>query len=229
MQKLLITIDGPAGAGKSTVSRKLAQRLGYRYIDTGALYRGVALAVSHSGIDIQDDQGLALLCGSMQLEFRLTAHLSVLFLNGVDITNLIRTPAITELASIVSARPVVREHLLKLQLEMGRNKAAVFEGRDMGTAIFPQADIKFFLNASLKARALRRYNESCDQNSQTLTETEQSIRQRDAQDTNRLTAPLKPADDAVMIDSTRMSVRDVVAFMMAQIKSKFDGVNLVSL
>jgi len=219
MQKLLITIDGPAGAGKSTVSRQLAKRLGYRYVDTGALYRGVALAVSRSHTDPQDDPALALLCASLKLEFRLTENRSVLFSDGVNIENQIRTPAITALASIVSARPVVRKHLLKLQLEMGRNKAVVFEGRDMGTAVFPKADMKFFLDASLKTRALRRHNEADDQNSQTLTETERNIRQRDAQDANRQTAPLKPAEDAVKIDSTRMSVGEVVEFMLAQIKS----------
>ena len=222
MQQLLITIDGPAGAGKSTVSRKLAQRLGYRYIDTGALYRGVALAVSHSDIDQQDDQALARLCASLKLEFRLIENKSVLFLNGAAIENLIRTPAITALASIVSARPVVREHLLQFQIEMGRNKAVVFEGRDMGTVVFPKADIKFFLGASLHERALRRHNQVGDHNSQTLTEIELSIRQRDAQDANRQTAPLKPAEDAVTIDSTRMSAREVVEFMLARIKSKFE-------
>jgi len=223
MQKLLITIDGPAGAGKSTVSRKLAQCLGYRYIDTGALYRGVALTVSHSDIDMQDDPALAQLCASLKLEFRLVENRSAIFLNGVAIENLIRTPAIATLASIIASRPVVREHLLKLQLELGRNKAAVFEGRDMGTVVFPQADIKFFLDASIKERAFRRHNESGEQNSQTLTETELNIRQRDAQDANRLTAPLKPADDAVKIDSTRMPVSEVIEFMMARIKSEFDS------
>jgi len=223
MQKLLITLDGPAGAGKSTVSRKLAQRLGYRYIDTGALYRGVALAASHSNIDPQDDLALGKLCASLKLEFRLIENNSAIFLNSAAIAHLIRTPAITALASTVASRPVVREYLLKLQLEMGRNKAAVFEGRDMGTVVFPQADIKFFLDASIKARAFRRHNESGDQNGQTLTETELNIRQRDAQDANRLTAPLKPADDAVKIDSTRMSISEVVEFMLAQIKSEFDG------
>ncbi|MDM8544543.1 (d)CMP kinase [Desulfococcaceae bacterium HSG7] len=223
MQKLLITLDGPAGAGKSTVSRKLAQRLGYRYIDTGALYRGVALVVSHSKIDPQDDLALEQLCASLKLEFRLIENNSAIFLNGAAIAHLIRTPAITALASTVASRPVVREHLLKLQLEMGRNKAAVFEGRDMGTVVFPQADIKFFLDASIKERALRRHNESGDQNDQTLTETELNIRQRDAQDANRLTAPLKSADDAVKIDSTRMSISEVVEFMLAKIKSEFDS------
>ncbi len=223
MQPLLITIDGPAGAGKSTVSRKLAQHLGYRYIDTGALYRGVALAVCHSDIDQQDDQALAQLCASLTLEFRLTKNRSALFLNGINIACLIRTPTVTSLASIVSARDVVREHLLNLQLEMGRNKAAVFEGRDMGTVVFPKADVKFFLDASLKERALRRHNEVTEQNYQTLTEIEQSIRNRDTQDANRQTAPLKPASDAVKIDSTRMSAREVVEFMLEQIKFKFDG------
>lgn len=220
MQPLLVTIDGPAGAGKSTVSRQLAQRLGYRYIDTGALYRGVALAVRQSKIDPDDDQALGRLCASLKLEFQLAENESRLLLNGVDISDAIRTPEITAMASIISAKPVVRQHLLQIQLAMGRAKKAVFEGRDMGTVVFPHADVKFFLDADLSARAQRRHNQMQDQSTESLAETQTRIQQRDARDANRATAPLKAAENAVKIDSTRMSAIEVVDYMVAHIHSK---------
>ena len=217
MDKLLITIDGPAGAGKTTVSRALADRLGYRYIDTGALYRGIALAAKNQGIDPQNDDDLKRLCASLDLNFVKQDKGLGLFLNGEDISDRIRTPEITMMASAVSARPVVREFLLGLQKDLGREKAAVFEGRDMGTVVFPDADLKFFLDASTRTRARRRYEEQKSKNSQTLDEVEQDIQRRDHNDSTRDVAPLKPAEDAIVIDSTEMKVDDVVDFMVSHI------------
>ena len=217
MKKLLITIDGPAGAGKTTVSRALADRLGYRYIDTGALYRGIALAAKNRGVDPQDDKNLKLLCKDIDLNFVKQDKGLGLFLDGEDISDRIRTPEITMMASAVSARPVVREFLLGLQKDLGREKAAVFEGRDMGTVVFPEADLKFFLDASTRTRARRRYEEQKSKNSQTLDEVEQDIQLRDHNDSTRDVAPLKPAEDAIVIDSTEMKVDDVVDFMVSHI------------
>ena len=217
MKKLLITIDGPAGAGKTTVSRALADRLGYRYIDTGALYRGIALAAKNRGVDPQDDKNLKLLCKDIDLNFVKQDKGLGLFLDGEDISDRIRTPEITMMASAVSARPVVREFLLGLQKDLGREKAAVFEGRDMGTVVFPEADLKFFLDASTRTRARRRYEEQKSKNSQTLDEVEQDIQRRDHNDSTRDVAPLKPAEDAIVIDSTKMKVDDVVDFMVFHI------------
>ena len=219
MKKLLITIDGPAGAGKTTVSRALADRLEYRYIDTGALYRGIALAARNQGIDPQDDVGLNRLCASLDLDFVKHDKGLGLFLNGEDISDRIRTPEITMMASAVSARAVVREFLLDLQRDLGRDKAAVFEGRDMGTVVFPQADLKFFLDASTRTRASRRYEEQKSKNSQTLDEVERDIQRRDHNDSTRDVAPLKPAEDAIIIDSTEMKVDEVVDFMVSHIGS----------
>ena len=217
MKKLLITIDGPAGAGKTTVSRALADRLGYRYIDTGALYRGVALAAKIQGVDPRDDEGLKRLCKGIDLNFvKLEGGLG-LFLDGENISDRIRTPEITMMASAVSANPIVREFLLGLQKDLGREKAAVFEGRDMGTVVFPQADLKFFLDASTRARARRRYEEQKSKNSQTLDEVERDIQRRDHNDSTRDVAPLKPAADAIIIDSTEMDVDQVVDFMVSHI------------
>jgi cytidylate kinase len=218
LEKLLITIDGPAGAGKTTVSRALADRLGYRYIDTGALYRGFALAVKIQGIDPLDDDDLKRLCNNLDLKFVKQQKGLGLFLNGEDISERIRTPEITMLASAVSARPVVREFLLGLQKDLGREKAAVFEGRDMGTVVFPEADLKFFLNASTRTRARRRYEEQKSKNSQTLDEVEREIQQRDHNDSTRDVAPLKPAADAIVIDSTKMKVTEVVDVMVSHIR-----------
>jgi len=221
LPKLIITIDGPAGAGKTTVSKKLAEVLDYQYIDTGALYRAVALAAQKKGpasLGSNDDQVLAELCRNLQLEFKSGPKGLVLFCDGIDITDKIRTPEISMLASTISARPVVRKALLGLQRKMGEKKQAVFEGRDMGTVIFPDADLKFFLEASCAVRALRRFKELGDTCTQTLKEVEEDILQRDNQDSTRGAAPLKPAKDAIKIDSTVLSADQVVEKMLFSIK-----------
>jgi cytidylate kinase len=159
MKKLLITIDGPAGAGKTTVSRTLADRLGYRYIDTGALYRGVAYEVKNQGVDPDNGIEMADLCRRLQLSFKTEEKGLRLYSRQTDISDHIRTPEISMLASSVSAKSVVRKYLLNVQRNIGLKKAAVFEGRDMGTVVFPGADVKFFLDAALTTRALRRYQE----------------------------------------------------------------------
>ncbi len=213
----MITIDGPAGAGKTTVSRALADRLGYRYIDTGALYRGVALAAQIREVDPQDDGALKSLCTGLDLNFIQHQDGLRLYLNGEDISDRIRTPEITMLASAISARPVVRAFLLALQKDLGAEKDAVFEGRDMGTVVFPEADVKFFLDASPRTRAQRRYAEQKSKSSQTLDEVERDIQRRDRNDSTRDVAPLKPAADAIVIDSTQMGVDEVVNFMVSRI------------
>ena len=213
MKKLLITIDGPAGAGKTTVSRNLADRLGYKYVDTGALYRGVAFEAVKSGIDPDNDTDLEKLCNNLDMKFVREKKGLRLVSNRVDITDLIRTPEITMLASAVSAKPVVRNSLLNLQRDMGKEKAAVFEGRDMGTVVFPDADIKFFLDASHEIRAVRRHKEISLKTGQTLEEVKKDMKRRDTNDSTRTLAPLKPAGDAIVIDSTNLSVERVVELM----------------
>lgn len=219
VKKLLITIDGPAGAGKTTVSRLLAGRLGYRYIDTGALYRGVAVAASRRTIDPQDDAALGRLLEGIDLNFQPHESGQRLTVGGEDITEDIRTPEISMLASTVSARPVVRAYLLKIQRELGRQKGAVFEGRDMGTVVFPEAEVKFFLSASEATRALRRFAEIRAKTGTSLEEIERDMRRRDEQDSTRALAPLTPAADAIRIDSTGLSIERVVEQMLAHVKS----------
>jgi len=219
LKPLLITIDGPSGAGKTTTSRLLADRLDYRYIDTGALYRGVALAAISTGLTPDDDTALEKLCSTLKMEFMPGEKGLRLISNGSDVTDQIRTPEISMFASAVSARPVVRHFLLDLQRRLGREKKAVFEGRDMGTVVFPDADVKFFLDASPKIRALRRYKELKSVSSQTLDAVERDMRRRDENDSTRNLAPLKPAEDAIRIDSTDLSVESVVDRMLIVIEN----------
>jgi cytidylate kinase len=219
MKRLLITIDGPAGAGKSTVSRRLAEELGYTYVDTGALYRAVALAAMAKGCAADDDTGLAEICARLTLRFENSLKGPRLYSNGDDITERIRTPEITMLASAVSARHVVREYLLDVQREMGKGGGAVFEGRDMGTVVFPDADVKFFLDADLDTRALRRFQESAAEESSTeLSKVREAMKKRDANDSSRALAPLKPAGDAVRIDSSPLTIDEVVEAMLREIR-----------
>lgn len=221
MQKLLITIDGPAGAGKTTVSKTLARRLGYTYIDTGALYRSVAYEARAQGIGANDDEALKKLCDGLEIAFMRGEQGLRLICNRVDITDLIRTPEIAMLASDVSARPVVREFLFGLQRKMGKDKGVVFEGRDMGTVVFPEADVKFFLIASTRTRALRRYKELESTFTVTLLEVEKDLKQRDQNDSTRDLAPLIPATDAIHIDSTDLSIQEVLDQMLTHIATKF--------
>ena len=219
MKKLLITIDGPAGAGKSTVSRALADRLGYRYVDTGALYRGVAFIAKRRGVAPQDDAGLSSLLEGLALNFLPGTAGQRLTANGEDITDAIRTPEISMLASAVSARAEVRAFLLKIQRELGLQKEAVFEGRDMGTVVFPEADVKFYLDASTQVRAQRRFAEVHAQSDVSIEAIERDMQLRDRQDSSRALAPLKPAPDAVMIDSTELGIEQVVEQMLAHVRA----------
>ena len=219
---LLVTIDGPAGAGKTTVSRMLAGRLGYRYVDTGALYRAVALAALEERVPADDDGALERLCQRLTLNLVATDRGSRLLVGERDVTEAIRTRQVTAMASAVSARAPVRRFLLDLQRRLGRERRAVFEGRDMGTVVFPQADVKFFLDADLAERARRRHAELPAADRPPLAIVEDEMRCRDRNDATRDLAPLRPASDAVSIDATRLSAEAVVAVMLDHIAAR-DG------
>ena len=211
----IITIDGPAGAGKTTISRRLADELGCVYVDTGALYRGVAHGIKTQGVDWENDGALALFLADLRLDF--TANGTRLLANGVDISDEIRTPEISMLASTTSATPAVRAALLETQRRIANEQDAVFEGRDMGTVVFPKADHKFFLFADLAVRAQRRFEEM-PKDKGSLDQVTQDMAARDQNDSQRKEAPLKAADDAIKIDSTHLNIDQVVEKILKYVK-----------
>jgi len=214
----VITIDGPAGSGKSTVSRLLAEKLGYIYLDTGAMYRAVALAAKENNVPVDDEKKIGRFCRSVDLSFDLDQDPPGLFYNGADISKRIRTPEIDMLASDVSAVRIVRHEMRRLQRQMAKGVNIVAEGRDMGTEVFPSARYKFFLTASIETRSRRRYAERLNRGETvSLEEVKKEMQKRDAQDQMRSVAPLRPAKDAKIIDSSFLTPEKVVEEMMRHI------------
>lgn len=225
-KKNIITIDGPSGAGKSTISKLLAAKLKYTYLDTGAMYRVVGLQVKRAGLDLEvgeEREKLGPLLDALDLtlapgeEGRETRA----FLNGEDVSDVIRTPEMSMVASRVSAQAEVRKKLTEMQRTIGNNGTIVAEGRDMGTVVFPDALHKFFLDASPEERAKRRQIQLAENGQKVeFLEILDQIQKRDADDSNRALAPLKPAEDAVIVDSSEMSIEEVISFMLAAINAK---------
>lgn len=207
-----IAIDGPAGAGKSTVSRRLARALGLRYVDTGAMYRVVGVLADEAGIDLGDAPALAALCDTLSLEFAEQADGVHVLANGRDLTRAIRTAAAGQLASKVSTQPVVRERLVALQRRLGAGGGVVMEGRDIGTVVLPDATVKIFLVASAAERARRRWAElQARGEAADLGQIQREIEERDVRDSTRAHSPLVPAADALLIDTTSEGIEAVVA------------------
>jgi CMP/dCMP kinase len=218
MKKLIITIDGPAGSGKSTVSRMIAEKIGYMYLDTGAMYRASALQAVRKEIDFSDGPGLFRMCLDLDLHFIPDGNNQKIFNGTEDISSLIRSPEMDMLASKISAVREVRDAMTSLQRRLGAEKGLVAEGRDMGTVVFPDADYKFFLTASIPERAKRRYLERMERGEVIDREkVEEELKKRDEQDTGRSIAPLRPADDADIIDTTGMDVLQVIEEILKKI------------
>ena len=210
---LIVAIDGPAGAGKSSVSKILARRLDFSLVDTGAIYRCVALAAHEGKIAFTDDAKLGALLATLAVSFKVEGESNHVFIGDRDVSEAIRTPEISLAASQVSSRPVVRAGLLELQRRLALNarSGAILEGRDIGTVVFPDADLKFFLHADPSIRARRRFEELFQKgNEKSLDQVAREQTQRDREDTEREAAPLKAADDAVHVDSTSMPLSEVV-------------------
>jgi len=208
---VIIAIDGPSGAGKSTLTRLLAQRLGYVHIDTGAMYRTLALAVSRSGVPADDEAAVADVCRKVKIGFLRDDGCCRVMANGEDVSEAIRTPEISMLTSRISAQRAVREILLALQRDLGRDGGVILEGRDIGTVVFPDAELKFFLSASAEERGRRRFLELQENGcAATLEDTVADVVNRDKQDADRELAPLRKAEDAVEIDSTGVPVEAVL-------------------
>ncbi|MBI5522138.1 MAG: (d)CMP kinase [Desulfarculus sp.] len=217
---MVVTIDGPSGAGKSTVSRKLALLLGFAFLDTGALYRGVALAAQWAGLESDDEAAVAAWLEGLDLAARPQGGRFMVLLEGRDVEPFIRNEEVANLASRLSAQAAVRGHLLGLQRQAGVLGDLVAEGRDMGTVVFPKAEAKFFLNASPAERARRRFLElKSSQPGLTLEEVLADLNQRDQRDAARSLSPLKPAADALVVDTTSLSQEQVIALLLDKVRA----------
>lgn len=215
---LIITIDGPAGAGKSTLARALAKELGYKYLDTGAMYRAVAFLAMRKGIAPQDVQGLSELIHTVQLEVDDEGRIKV---NGQDLTENLRDEKIGMMASLISQKREVREALWVIQRQIGEKGGIVAEGRDTGTVVFPHADVKFYLDASPEERARRRFFDLLKRGKNvSFEEVFEDVKRRDHQDANRSLAPLRIPEGAFYIDSTELSISEVLDLMLEKVRER---------
>ena len=214
-----VAIDGPAGAGKSTIARRAAEKLGYIYVDTGALYRAVGLKFSKTGADISSDKDIERVLSGTAVDIRFSGGEQHVFLDGEDVSGLIRTPEASMMASAVSAKPAVRAFLLEMQRRLAYENNVIMDGRDIGTYVLPDADLKLFITASPRARALRRLKDFNEAGiAQTVEEIEADIMKRDRQDSEREFAPLRQAEDAILMDTTEMTVEQVIAAVKSKIR-----------
>ena len=214
-----IAIDGPAGAGKSTIAKRLAKELGYVYVDTGAMYRAMAYYFLKNQVDTNDEEAIAKACPNVNVTIAYQDGEQQVLLNGENVNGVIRKEEVGKTASTTSVYPVVRAKLMDLQRELAMKENVIMDGRDIGTVVLPNADVKIFLTASSKVRAKRRYDEltekgvSCD-----LEEICKDIKERDDRDMNRKIAPLKQAEDAILVDSSNMTIEEVTDTIIAYAK-----------
>jgi CMP/dCMP kinase len=214
---LVVAIDGPSGAGKSTAGRAVAERLGYVFLDTGAMYRALALAALREGIPLDDAGAVAALAGRVRLDLQPGG---AVILDGQDVTSALRTQEVGAAASRVSVHPSVRRHMVAHQREMGQAGGVVMDGRDIGTAVFPDADVKFYVDAHPRQRAMRRHEELAQRGlSSDLDTIEREIRERDHADSTRAESPLTRAPDAIPLDTTELGLEEVVRRMLAAVEA----------
>lgn len=206
-----VAIDGPAGAGKSTMAKGVAEKFGYIYVDTGALYRTIGLYVMRKGVDTTDAEGVTNLLSDINIDLKFENNTQQVILNGENVSNLIRTPEVSMAASNVSAIPAVRSYLFDLQKNMAVKHDVIMDGRDIGTVVLPNADVKIFLTASPEERANRRFKEMIEKGqSVTYEDVLNDIKRRDYNDSNREIAPLKPAEDAIALDTTFYTLEESI-------------------
>lgn len=223
MEKINIAIDGPAAAGKSTVARQVARQLGYVYVDTGAMYRAVTWKALQENVSADNPKALAQLASDLHIELLPGETTQQVLLDGLDITESIRSIVVSAHVSAVSAVPDVRSLLVAKQKEMAQAKGVVMDGRDIGTAVLPDAELKLFLTASVEQRAKRRLSELLDKGEQvTLEQLEQDIARRDAQDEQREVSPLRKAEDAVLVDTTGMDITEVTDLILKLAREAVD-------
>lgn len=208
---IVVTIDGVAASGKSTTAKLVAESLGFNYLDTGAMYRAAALAAKKSNANPEDEPAVFSAVEKSNLSVEYSSTEMKIFILGEEVSGELRTDEVSELTSMISKFPSVRELMVKLQRELVKNGNFVVEGRDIGTVVFPNAQLKFFLTASAEVRARRRYNEmGPDQNTRTIEEVENEMKKRDLRDSTRALSPLKKAEDAVELDTTEMTIEEQV-------------------
>lgn len=219
-----VAVDGPVGAGKSTIARAAAERLGFVYFDTGALYRAVGLYCSRNGVDLKNGADIAARLPEISLELKLINGAQRVFLNGEDVSEEIRLPEISMAASAVSAVPEVRAALLDIQRSMARTNSVIMDGRDIGTVVLPNADVKIFLTARAEIRAKRRYDELLKKGVETTFESVlDDLNERDYNDSHRAAAPLKQAQDAVLADTSELDFEQSVALVCGIIEDTIKG------
>jgi CMP/dCMP kinase len=219
LKSIVIAIDGPAASGKSTTAKLVAERLGFLHLDTGAMYRAMTLKVLQAGVDPQDGDTVARLVDQTQIELRREGKAMRVLLDGKDVTEAIRTVEVTRAVSAVSSHRTVRQAMVREQRKMAKAGNVVAEGRDIGTVVFPQADLKFFVIAGIEARAGRRQKDLHRQGVETdLNELERAIRERDALDSSREESPLRKADDAIELDTSDMTIDQQVEFVVDHVR-----------
>lgn len=222
MSLISVAIDGPAGAGKSTVARKVAQELGCLYVDTGAIYRTVGLYALRKGADPKNEGEVVPLLEELKVEMQVESDgIQHMYLNGEDVTAQIREPEISRCASAVSALPPVRAFLLDMQRELARTRSVVMDGRDIGTVVLPDATVKIFLTASPEVRAMRRWKELREKgNTDTYEEVLRDVIQRDYDDSHRAIAPLRQAEDAVLADTSELDLEESIQLLLNIVKER---------
>ena len=219
-----IAIDGPAGAGKSTIAKKAAKELSFTYVDTGAMFRAMAVYMADHGISQDDEKSISAACDDISIEIEYEDGAQQIILNGVNVTGRLREERIGNMTSAISVYPAVRTKLLELQRQIAATKSVIMDGRDIGTTILPNAEVKIFLTASAKTRANRRYleltekGEACD-----MDEILKDIIDRDERDMSRAVSPLKQAEDAVLVDSSEMGIEEVVESILSVYRKKVNG------
>jgi cytidylate kinase len=220
-KELIIAIDGPAASGKSTTAREVARRLKYIYIDSGAMYRAVTLKALRENISVKNMDQVAELAEKLELEFERNDHKTIIFMDGVNVSEEIRTPEIDRNISPVAANPAVRKIMVKKQQMMGKNGGVVMDGRDIGTVVFPKADLKIFMIASVTERAIRRKKEMEQKGVQLdIEKVETDIEYRDQQDQSRAFGPLKKANDAVEINTTRLTIEEQITKILELVRER---------
>ena len=222
MADLIITIDGPAASGKSTAARLLARKLGASFLDTGAMYRAVTLAAMQAGVDLTDPQRLLDVAQTTEFQFSVEKGEMTVKINGVDVTGQIRTPQVTANARHIASAPKLRAKLVQMQKQFAADQQKIVtEGRDQGTVAFGDADMKFYLTADAAERARRRHAElRAEGGTESIEQIQKAIEQRDKSDRNRTVGPLKPASDAIIIDTTNLSIEQVVDKLLGHLKER---------